>query len=84
MTSKYEKLETYLRNLPVSQEIATLSFEFIEELLKAPLPHAARHDSAWWSNQRPGFTVETVPWMDAGWLTDTVDLHANSVRFVRQ
>ena len=84
MTGKYDPLEKYLRGLPTSQDVVTLSFEFIEQLLNDPLPQSARQDREWWGNQKQGTNVETIPWMDAGWLTDTVDLHANWVRFVRQ
>lgn len=84
MTGKYEPLEKYLRGLPTGQDVVTLSFEFIEQVMNDALPQTARHDPEWWGNQKQGLSVETIPWMDAGWLVDIVDLHANWVRFVRQ
>ena len=84
MTGKYDSLERYLRGLPSSQEVVTLSFEFIEEMMKDQLPEPAHQDREWWGNQKQGTTVEASPWMDAGWLVDTADLRARSVRFVRQ
>jgi hypothetical protein len=84
MTGKYDPLEKYLRDLPNSQEVVTLTFEFIEQMLNDQLPENAHQDREWWGNQKPGTIVEASPWMDAGWLVDTADLRAKSVRFVRQ
>ena len=84
MADNYNLLEKYLRNLPISQEDITLTFEIIEEILKEPLPAAAREDYPWWENQRQGLRVETVAWMDAGWMVEIVDLQEKWVRFVRQ
>ena len=84
MTGKYDLLEKYLRGLPSSQEVVTLSFEFIEQVMNDQLPESAHQDREWWDNQRQGTSVEASPWMDAGWLVDTADLRAKSVRFVRQ
>ncbi len=84
MTDKYDQLEKYLRALPTSQDIVTLSFEFIEQVLNDQLPQSALQDQEWWGNQKQGTTVEASPWMDAGWLVDTVDFRKKLVRFVRQ
>lgn len=80
----YYPLEKYLRELPLTQEEVTFTFERIEEILKAELPSSAYEDAAWWGNQKQGLRVETIPWMDAGWLVETVDLREKRVRFVRQ
>ena len=84
MTSKFDPLEKYLRGLPVSQEKITLSFESIEQVLNDSLPQIAMAESDWWGNQKQGTKVETLAWMDAGWLVDIVDLREKWVRFVRQ
>jgi len=84
MTENYGPLENYLRGLPTSQEVVTLTFEFIEQMLNDQLPQTARQEREWWGNQKQGTSVETIPWMNAGWLVDTVDLYKNWVRFVRQ
>ena len=84
MIDKYDQLEKYLRALPTSQDIVTLSFEFIEQVLNDQLPQSALQDQEWWGNQKQGTTVEASPWMDAGWLVDTVDFRKKLVRFVRQ
>ena len=84
MTSNYDPLEKYLRALPMSQEKITLSFESIEQVMNGPLPHSALTDPEWWGNQKQGTIVETIAWMDAGWMVETVDLREKWVRFVRQ
>jgi hypothetical protein len=77
-------LEKYLRELPEPQEEVTLTLERIEQILRHPLPPAAYEEHAWWANQAQGLQVETIPWMDAGWLVEMVDLNEKWVRFVRQ
>ncbi|HLO32190.1 MAG TPA: hypothetical protein VK249_23780 [Anaerolineales bacterium] len=84
MMDKYTLLENYLRALPTSEEEVTLTFEGIEQILHEPLPDSAREDYAWWSNQKPGIQIETNPWMDAGWMVETVDLNEKWVRLLRQ
>ena len=84
MSDKYDPLENYLLGLPTSQDIVTLTFEFIEQVMNDQLPQAAHQEPEWWSNQKQGTSVEASPWMDVGWLVDIVDLRENWVRFVRQ
>ncbi len=84
MADQYSPLENYLRELPASQEELTLTFERIEQILNEPLPLSAHESGAWWGNQKPGTQVETIAWMNAGWMVDTVDLKERWVRFVRQ
>lgn len=84
MADNYIPLEKYLRQLPASQEEITLTFEHIEQILNQPLPLAAHEEAAWWGNQKQGTQVETIAWMSAGWMVDTVDLKEMWVRFVRQ
>jgi len=84
MAERYAPLEQYLRKLPPAQEEVTLSFEIIEGILQDSLPLSALENRTWWDNQQRGTRVETIAWMDAGWLVETVDLTAKWVRFVRQ
>ena len=84
MTGKYELLERYLRELPTSQEDVTLTFTLIEQILNESLPPSAQQENSWWGNQKQGTRVESIAWMDAGWLVDIVDLSEKWVRFVRQ
>ena len=84
MAGNYPLLEQYLRSLPMKEEEVTLTFERIEEILKDRLPRSAHEEEPWWGNQKQGFEIETIPWMDAGWLVESVDLREKWVRFVRQ
>ena len=80
----FAPLEKYLRDLPLDQEEVTISFEQIERIVNDTLPPPAHQDHAWWGNQKQGTQVETIAWMDAGWLVDTVNLTEKWVKFVRQ
>ncbi len=84
MPDKYTPLQQYFRDLPAYQEVVTLTFERIEQILDDTLPPSAHQDPAWWGNQKQGTNVETIAWMDAGWMVDIVDLREKWVRFVRQ
>ena len=84
MTDKFSPLEKYLRGLPSDQEDVLLSFELIEQILHGQLPPSAYEQLEWWGNQQQGTQVESLPWMDAGWMVDTVNLGEKWVRFVRQ
>lgn len=84
MDGNLNLLEKYLRGLPISQQDVTLTFEFIEQVLNESLPASAYQEHAWWGNQKPGIDVETIAWMDAGWMVEQVDLREKRVRFVRQ
>jgi len=84
MPDKYTPLQQYLRELPPGQEVVTLTFELIEQILNDTLPPSAHEDGPWWGNQKQGTNVETIAWMDAGWMVEIVDLKAKWVRFVRQ
>ena len=84
MAEKYTPLEKYLRELPLSQEEVTLTFERIEQILNERLPRQAHENGLWWGNQRQGMYVEVSAWMDAGWMVEIVDLREKWVRFVRQ
>lgn len=84
MPGNYPLLEQYLRSLPSNEEEVTLSFERVEEILKESLPLLAREEESWWGNQKQGIQIESIPWMDAGWLVEIVHLQEKRVRFVRQ
>ena len=84
MAGTYDALEKYLRGLPISQEDVTLTFTLIEQILNTALPASAMQEHSWWGNQKPGTVVESIAWMDAGWLVEIVNLREKWVRFVRQ
>lgn len=84
MDGKYAPLEQYLRKLPIRQEEVTLTFDIIEKILNDSLPASAHEHRAWWGNQKQGTHVESIAWMDAGWLVEIVNLNEKWVKFVRQ
>jgi hypothetical protein len=85
MTSDdFSPLERYLRDLPLDTQEVTISFVQIERIMNGELPTSAHQDQSWWGNQKQGTQVESIPWMDAGWMVDTVDLLEKLVKFVRQ
>ena len=84
MTYEYESLQQYLRDIPITQDQVTLTFELIENILNDTLPPSAYQDVLWWGNQKQGTQVESIAWMDAGWMVEIVNLNEKWVRFVRQ
>lgn len=78
--SKYAPLTDALLKLPQSQ--VTLSFQQIESLIGARLPPSARKHRPWWSNN-PGNNVMTRAWLDAGRITEDVDIAAERVTFTK-
>ncbi len=60
-----------------------LSFAQVERILGRPLPDSALHHRAWWANDAKGSHSHATAWMGAGWLVDSVDLNAATVRFRR-
>lgn len=84
MEGKYAPLEKYLRGLPIRQEEVTLTFDIIEKILNDSLPRSAYEHHSWWGNQKQGTHVESIAWMDAGWLVEMANLKEKWVKFVRQ
>jgi hypothetical protein len=77
--SKYEPLERYLR-AQHAQEVP-MTFREIERVLGAKLPNSKLH-RAWWSNN-PNNNVMTLAWLNAGYLTEKVDIKNDRVVFRR-
>ena len=84
MPESFSPLERYLRDLPADKQEVIIALEQIERILNETLPQSAHEDVAWWGNQKQGTTVESIPWMDAGWMVDTANLKEKWVKFVRQ
>lgn len=80
MTRKYALLEHYLRNMLSSEGEVTLTFDRIEQILKAHLPLFALQDRTWWRDHKQATPAEAI----GGWIVDVVDLEHKWVRFVRQ
>lgn len=78
--SKYDPLQSHLKELPGSQ--LPMTFSEVERVLGFPLPPSARSHPAWWSNNR-GTNVAVKAWRDAGWRTSRVSIPEERVTFVR-
>jgi hypothetical protein len=83
MTGKYTPLEHYLRDLPLNQKEATLSFEQIEKIINAKLPPSAYGFQQWWENEKEGNHVNARAWANAGWKVEIVDFNRIQVNLVR-
>lgn len=77
--SKYEPLEHYLRAQHTRE--VPMTFQEIERVLGAKLPNS-KLNRAWWSNN-PNNNVMTLAWLNAGYLTEKVDIKNDRVVFRR-
>ena len=78
--TKYGQLGAYLR--ADGQGRIAMTFVDIEGVLGTSLPPSAAHHRAWWSNN-PTNNVATKEWLDAGYVTEQVDLKRGTVVFRR-
>ena len=81
MPAKYEPLETYLLNLPVSVNEVSLTFKQVEDVIGATLPISARTYREWWSNE--GDTTchsQARAWANAGFVVDSVHQDGDNAR----
>ncbi len=77
---KYDPLKGFLERQEA--ELVSVSFAELEALLGAKLPDSKRYP-AWWSNN-PWNNVMTKVWLDAGFVTEQVDVAAEKVAFRRK
>jgi hypothetical protein len=76
---KYEPLKAFLRAQPASR--IPVRFAEIEKLLGFKLPPSKRYP-AWWSNN-PSNNTMTKVWLDAGFITESVDTASERLVFRR-
>ncbi len=76
--SKYAPLATYLRE--TGRETVSMSFAEIERIIGADLPPSAFKHRPWWSNN-PSNSVITYAWLEAGYLTEQVDMAGQTLVF---
>jgi len=82
--SKYEPLRKYLKNIPSSSNMQSLTFGEIERILGFKLPSSAYEHRAWWSNPTsPTDHPYAQSWLEAGWMVDSVDQLEKRVHFRR-
>ncbi|GAC1556668.1 MAG: hypothetical protein NVS2B5_18250 [Beijerinckiaceae bacterium] len=75
--SKYAPLGDFLRRQKTT--FVPMTFAEIEKVVGAPLPNSQRHP-AWWSNN-PFNNVMTQIWLDAGFVTEQVDVASRKLVF---
>ncbi len=78
--TKYQPLTDHLAGQRTSQ--VQMSFDEIERVIGAKLPPSAGSHRAWWSNN-PLNNVMTKAWLDAGFISEQVDLSARKLAFRR-
>jgi hypothetical protein len=79
---KYDALRIYLKNLPKTTGKITLTFKKVEIILSRPLPNSARkHSHQWWANDQSH--VQARAWLNVEWKTESKNILAETVDFVR-
>jgi len=76
---KYDGLGDHFQHRATSPWSA--SFNEVAELVAGGLPASAYDHAAWWANSESH--PEAVAWLTAGWRTESVNLEARRVTFVR-
>lgn len=76
---RYEPLRAFLADQ--TGERVPVTFRQIEKILGAGLPNSKRYP-AWWSNN-PSNNPMTKVWLEAGFLTEQVDVTAERLTFRR-
>lgn len=76
--SKYEPLGTYLRAQGGGR--IAMTFADVERVIGIKLPPSARRHRAWWSNN-PINNVATKEWLEAGYVTEQVDVERETLVF---
>lgn len=75
--SKYAPLGDFLRRQTVSR--VPMTFAEIEKIVGTKLPKSQQYP-AWWSNN-PWNNVMTQVWLDAGFVTENVDVESRKLIF---
>jgi hypothetical protein len=77
--TKYAPLGDHLRKQRGSE--VRMTFAQIERIIGGKLP-PSQHNRAWWSNN-PWNNVMTKVWLDAGFVTEQVDIESRKLVFRR-
>jgi uncharacterized Zn finger protein (UPF0148 family) len=75
--ARYNPLRDFLASYRASQ--LSLTFGYIETILKFELETAAYTFKSWWENNREN--PQAVSWMEAGWEVVDVDMQREGVTF---
>jgi hypothetical protein len=77
IVSIYAPLGEYLKNQ--HRNYIPMTFDEVERLIHRRLPKSKKYP-AWWSNN-PSNNVMTVQWLEAGYVTEAVDIAAEKLVF---
>ena len=72
------RLKRFLRQRPGSQTRIGVELPVIEEVMRQPLPPAAKAPG-WWDNHGP----QSNSWLEAGWVVDQV-IPGRAIAFSRR
>ena len=78
--SKYGALGAYLTQQ--RRDVVPMSFAEIEKITGIKLPPSAHRHRPWWSNN-PDNSVMTKVWLEAGFVSEQVDMPARKLVFRR-
>jgi hypothetical protein len=78
--NKYDPLGVFLKSQPLAQ--VPMTFAEIEKVIGDKLPNSAYRHRPWWSNN-PSNSVMTKVWLEAGFLTEQVDMEGGKLVFKR-
>ncbi|PJJ59409.1 CBS domain protein [Hymenobacter chitinivorans DSM 11115] len=78
--NKYQPFVNFLLNeLKDSTAIFETDIDFIEEIIRQPLPKAAREHTGWWTD----YSAQSRQWLLAGWAVRSVSLTRQKISFYR-
>jgi len=81
---KYEPLRRFLKGIPPTINIQSLTFGEVERILGFKLSSSAYEHRAWWGNSTsPTDHPHAQSWLEAGWMVDSVDQLDKRVHFRR-
>jgi hypothetical protein len=78
--TKYVALGAYLRHQ--RRDLVPMTFAEIEKVTGSKLPPSAHKHRPWWSNN-PDNSVMTKIWLEAGFVSEQVDMSARKLVFRR-
>lgn len=77
--SKYDSLKSFLKGQ--RSDLVPMTFHEVEAVVGLKLPNSKRYP-AWWSNN-PSNNVMTKIWLEAGFMTEQVDIGGERLVFRR-
>jgi len=78
----YTALNAWLAGQPGNVNLVPITFNGIEAVLGFGLPPTARRRSQWWENNPFGHS-QALAWLNAGFVTEQVDVLNETLAFRR-